>query len=154
MKLKLELGGNPRPLFETTPEDRRMSVMQHELAQGLEAAREWQQFQRQEFPEFETSKNPSKLSTDKEVSSLMNDIRRLDRGHIDTRAYNSRDMASYVFSTPETTKDISTTKETISYSDQYTAECMQRCQEHNLLMDGFARYNEERMKFKSGRGKL
>ena len=155
MKLKLEqLGGYSRPLFNTRLQDRRSSVMQDEMKAGIDAAREWAEFQKQEFPEFEAAKKPSKLSGDREVVALMEDIRRLDRGHIDTKAYNSRDTATYTFSTPKTTKNISTMKATLGYNDEYTKECRNRQQEHNILMDGFARYNEERVKFKSGRGTL
>ncbi len=128
--------------------------MQDDLIEGVRAAKEWEVFQKSEFPEFEAAKKPSRLSGDAEVVALMEDIRRLDRGHIDTKTYNSRDTATYVFSTPKTFKDCSTMKATMTYNDEYTKECWNRPQEHNILMDGFARYNEERMKFKSGRGTL
>ena len=128
--------------------------MADDLVEGLTAAKEWREYQKEEFPEFDAAKIPAKLSNDTEVKPLMEDIRRLDTGHIDTKTYNSRDSAVYCFSTPKIRPDISTMKATISYSDAYKQECLNRNQEFNLLMDGFARYNEERIKFKSGRGKL
>ena len=154
-KLKVEqLGGYSRPMFITRLEARRSTVMQDDMLDGIKAAKEWEDFQKSEFPEFEAAKKPSRLSTDTEVIALMEDIRRLERGHIDTKTYNSRDTATYVFSTPKTLKDASTMKATITYNEQYTQECWNRPQEHNILMDGFARYNEERIKFKSGRATL
>ena len=128
--------------------------MSSDLVDGLKAADEWRQYQKDEFPEFESAKKPAKLSNDADVKPLIEDIRRLDRGHIDTKTYNSRDTAVYCFSTPKIEKDISTMRATIGYSDHYKHECWNRTQEFNLLMDGFARYNEERIKFKCGRGKL
>jgi len=154
-KVRLEkLGGYSRPMFITKLDDRRSTVMNDALADGIKAAKDWAEFQKTEFPEFELSKNPSRLSNDPEVVSLMEDIRRLDRGHIDTQTYNSRDTAVYTFSTPKIEKDMTNTQRTINYTDAYTHECWNRTQEHNIVMDGFTRYNEERLKFKSGRGVL
>ena len=148
-KVRLAPIGQQRPYFFGQAKDRRESVAAEEQRKAELASHEWQQIQAASVPAFlELSERKSEIGRDFDVQTLIKEIRGLEQGESSVKKLIKRDLVTLNFCLPRVTPNPQTADD-FRYTAEHQAVSDSRICDHCIRLDGFARYNEDRAKYKS-----
>jgi hypothetical protein len=150
-KIRLRPIGQQRPLFNGLQMHRSESVTAEEQRKAAVKDAEWQEFQKSKFPSYSSSERVivSEIGRDVDVRTLVEEIRGLEQGQSSVKKLIKRDLVTFNFMHPRKYTPNPQTKDDFQYTEEYQKESDNRLCDYCLRLDGFARYNEDRAKYKS-----
>lgn len=127
-----------------------MSVMAEDQQKACVKEKEWREIQLAKFSSSHQNagERKSEIGRDFDVQSLIEEIRSLEQGQSSVKKLIKRDLVTLNFCVPRETPN-SQTADDFVYTAEYRDVSEGRLCEHNIRLDGFARYNNDRAKYKS-----
>ena len=147
-KIRLTAIGQQRPYFFGQSKDRRESVTAEEQRKAAMKDHEWREIQRTKFPTNPPEQAQSEIGRDFDVRTLVAEIRGLEQGQTSVKKLVKRDLVTLNFCVPRDTPNPQTAED-FTYTAEYREVSDTRPCDHCIRLDGFARYNEDRAKYKS-----
>jgi hypothetical protein len=149
-KTRLAPIGQQRPYFSGQAKDGLQSVMAEEQQKAVVKEKEWRDIQKTKFPTYSpnAAEAKSEIGRDIDVRTLIEDIRGLEQGQTSVKKLIQRDLVTLNFCLPREAHNPQTADDFV-YTAEYRATSDARLCEHNIRLDGFARYNNDRAKYKS-----
>ena len=140
MKIKLTAIGQPRPAFAGPAKDRLLSVAAEDQLKVVQM--------RQERRCSSSEEICSEIGRDIDVRVLIEEIRSLELGQSSVKKLIKRDLVTLNFCVPRVSPNPQTADD-FRYTAEYKQVSDNRPCEHNVRMDGFARFTNDRAKYKA-----